>query len=600
MGVPGGAGGATAAAAKPVTLRDLADAAYKQGRDDDALKLTLGALLTDPSAAPEIVAKYAWLPASQRPTLTVQWGIGIHKTGDATGNVFPIGTKQTLPSGKSKRGSGAPGGFPGGPGGAGGFPGGGGGFPGGGGGFPGGGGGGSGATGPGEIKTLTAKLGEMVLTELKDRIRTGSFGDQLRDASALRGDTPLSGGGGGGGGGMPGGMGMGGMPGGPGGMPGGPGGMPGGPGGMPGGPGGMPGGPGGMPGMGGGGGGGGPTGANNPNSIATGITYVGNDSIKSLLSSAQKMGLDAMIVFDVKANSKAGVVRTDTFMVLVDVASGKELKSKTLNNVDIMKKEEKGETLVEQTVKAFFNDIDLKYKTAVLGDQLTAEYVAKRVAALQSEKAQSTLPMFAEFRLYHAKGLLDDAKLLELYSAYLRTNAPLLISGTPEERKKAIENQLPKEHTRVTFAKSDAPAAAAPAAGAAPSPAGTPAAGAPAAGATQIAAATPAATTTTVSFTKDIAPIFVQNCKGCHVQSGQPKGGLDMNTFASIMRGGRAGAMIKPGDPSNSLLMQRLKQQGRGQMPPMGARVSDEAIGKIETWIREGATFDGADQAAKL
>lgn len=343
--------------------------------------------------------------------------------------------------------------------------------------------------------------------------------------------------------------------------------------------------------MGGGGGGAGATGAVNPNSIATGIVYVGKESIKSLTNTAQKMGLDALLVFNVKANSKNNVVRTDTFAVLVDVASGKELfKTRVLNNVDIMKKEDKGMDMVDQAVSSLFNDIDLKYKTAPLADQLTADYITTRVAALQAERSQSALPLLSELRLYHSKGLLDDAKLLDVFTYYLRTAAPQLISGTPEERKKAIERELPKEHTRVTFVKAETPVAApAPSAAASSSTGGTP-----------VAVATPPAVEGSVSFSKDIVPIFVQHCKGCHVQTNAPKGGLDMNTFASIIRGGKSGAMIKPGDPAGSSLVERIKRQGRGQMPPMDPRVSAEAIEKIETWIREGAKFDGADQNAKL
>jgi len=97
----------------------------------------------------------------------------------------------------------------------------------------------------------------------------------------------------------------------------------------------------------------------------------------------------------------------------------------------------------------------------------------------------------------------------------------------------------------------------------------------------------------TVSFANDIAPILLNNCNGCHIDAMQTRGGLRMDTFAMLMRGGDSGEMISP-TAAASLLVRKLKGE-EGQRMPAGGRppLSDEQIGLISTWIEEGAKFDG-------
>ncbi|HAY79498.1 MAG TPA: hypothetical protein DCY79_06805, partial [Planctomycetaceae bacterium] len=42
----------------------------------------------------------------------------------------------------------------------------------------------------------------------------------------------------------------------------------------------------------------------------------------------------------------------------------------------------------------------------------------------------------------------------------------------------------------------------------------------------------------TVSFSADIAPILTQNCNGCHYKAQRVQGGLNMTSFATLLRGG--------------------------------------------------------------
>lgn len=98
----------------------------------------------------------------------------------------------------------------------------------------------------------------------------------------------------------------------------------------------------------------------------------------------------------------------------------------------------------------------------------------------------------------------------------------------------------------------------------------------------------------TLSFAKDVAPILVENCNGCHIAGRRASGNFRMDSFAQLLRGGDSGEPIAGTNANASLLIRKLKGQS-GQRMPAGGRppLSDEEISLISTWIREGATFDG-------
>lgn len=103
----------------------------------------------------------------------------------------------------------------------------------------------------------------------------------------------------------------------------------------------------------------------------------------------------------------------------------------------------------------------------------------------------------------------------------------------------------------------------------------------------------------TVSFSFDIAPLLVDNCSGCHIDAMQVRGGLRMDTFVQMMRGGDSGAIITPGRGEASLLVKKLRGTATdGERMPAGGRppLGDDAIALISKWIDEGATID-ADES---
>jgi mono/diheme cytochrome c family protein len=131
-----------------------------------------------------------------------------------------------------------------------------------------------------------------------------------------------------------------------------------------------------------------------------------------------------------------------------------------------------------------------------------------------------------------------------------------------------------------------------------------------ASGATPTATATPTPPPTpevvqatgkeTVSFAQQIAPVLVENCSGCHGMN-NPRNNLSMLTFARLLRGGDSGSPVMPGNGAESLIVQKLKGTAGGQRMPAGRDpLADDTIALVETWINEGATFDGPDAAMNL
>ena len=104
----------------------------------------------------------------------------------------------------------------------------------------------------------------------------------------------------------------------------------------------------------------------------------------------------------------------------------------------------------------------------------------------------------------------------------------------------------------------------------------------------------------TVSFARDVAPILIANCNGCHYNATRVGGGLQFNMFTQIVKGGDSGPIVLPGKPDESLVIRKLKGMEGARMPMGRAPLPDSQIQLVETWIKEGATFDGQNKDAKL
>ncbi len=84
---------------------------------------------------------------------------------------------------------------------------------------------------------------------------------------------------------------------------------------------------------------------------------------------------------------------------------------------------------------------------------------------------------------------------------------------------------------------------------------------------------------------KDVGPIFSARC-GCHVN--QPTAGLSLKNHQGVMTGSRSGAVVVPGDPDTSILIQVIKGTRAPKMPPQGS-LSPEQMDTLMKWIKDGA-----------
>jgi hypothetical protein len=106
-----------------------------------------------------------------------------------------------------------------------------------------------------------------------------------------------------------------------------------------------------------------------------------------------------------------------------------------------------------------------------------------------------------------------------------------------------------------------------------------------------------------LAFSRDIAPILVANCLGCHGAQ-NPRKKLEMTSFVKLTTGSENGPVLVAGKPEESELLRRIKGESeRGQkMPPGNNRnIAPEAIAKVEAWVKAGARLDGGiDPTAAL
>ncbi len=102
-----------------------------------------------------------------------------------------------------------------------------------------------------------------------------------------------------------------------------------------------------------------------------------------------------------------------------------------------------------------------------------------------------------------------------------------------------------------------------------------------------------------VSYTRQVKPIFANNCLDCH-STDERKGGLDVSSVGDLMKGGKkAGPAIVPGQPDESPLVQHLRGLRKPQMPKGNPPLSEEEVHLIRQWIFAGARDDSAVAAAE-
>ena len=97
-------------------------------------------------------------------------------------------------------------------------------------------------------------------------------------------------------------------------------------------------------------------------------------------------------------------------------------------------------------------------------------------------------------------------------------------------------------------------------------------------------------------FESKVRPVLAKNCQMCH----NPKmksAGLDVSTAAGFVAGGQSGPLVNAKEPEKSRLLHVISYDEALKMPPMG-KLKPEDLANLETWVKLGAPWPGADPAA--
>lgn len=93
-------------------------------------------------------------------------------------------------------------------------------------------------------------------------------------------------------------------------------------------------------------------------------------------------------------------------------------------------------------------------------------------------------------------------------------------------------------------------------------------------------------------YAQHIDPVLEAKCVSCH-GAGKLESGLRLDSYEGLMSGGKDGAVIMPGSPQKSLLLQRvtLPVDNKHFMPAEGhPPLRPEEIAWIHAWIQQGAS----------
>ena len=110
-----------------------------------------------------------------------------------------------------------------------------------------------------------------------------------------------------------------------------------------------------------------------------------------------------------------------------------------------------------------------------------------------------------------------------------------------------------------------------------------------------LSAATPLLAQRAPLFKDEVLPVLEKSCVKCHSPK-QTMGGLDLSTFAGLMKGGASGPVIAPGKPGRSLLWVMVESDKM----PMGGSLSAAQKQLLRTYIEQGRFPTAEMDAAQL
>src|SRR5437879_4984239 len=84
--------------------------------------------------------------------------------------------------------------------------------------------------------------------------------------------------------------------------------------------------------------------------------------------------------------------------------------------------------------------------------------------------------------------------------------------------------------------------------------------------------------------------VIEAKCLSCHGASRMSD--LDLRQTETILKGGKRGPAVVPGNAEASLLYKAVRREGELQMPPGKTALSTTEIGALRDWIKAGARWE--------
>jgi hypothetical protein len=101
------------------------------------------------------------------------------------------------------------------------------------------------------------------------------------------------------------------------------------------------------------------------------------------------------------------------------------------------------------------------------------------------------------------------------------------------------------------------------------------------------------------SYAKQVRPFLDTYCVGCHKGKGG-KGGLDLSTYAGMLKGGISFDAVVPGKPDESYAVLMAEKKKKPHMPPKEAKAQPkpEEVALLRAWVSAGARNDSGQSGA--
>jgi mono/diheme cytochrome c family protein len=90
-------------------------------------------------------------------------------------------------------------------------------------------------------------------------------------------------------------------------------------------------------------------------------------------------------------------------------------------------------------------------------------------------------------------------------------------------------------------------------------------------------------------FELKIRPLLATNCYSCHTDSAL--GGLRLDSREAMLKGGKRGPSLVPGDPEKSILIEAVRQTDPKLKMPMGGKLKDSEVDDLTAWVKAGAVW---------